>query len=62
LYFKLAHTTYNVQGYSRKGAALALLNRHEEAMMAYMEGLNHDSTNEQLREGIRQSKQHLSGK
>ncbi|CAF2685686.1 unnamed protein product [Rotaria sp. Silwood2] len=39
---------YNFQGYSRKGAALLLLKRYEEAINTYEEGLTIDSTNETL--------------
>ncbi|CAF3971402.1 unnamed protein product, partial [Rotaria sp. Silwood2] len=37
-----------VKGYSRKGAALLLLKRYEEAINTYEEGLTIDSTNETL--------------
>ena len=36
------------KGYSRKGAALEYLNRHQEAMQAYMAGLQHDKDNASL--------------
>jgi hypothetical protein len=37
------------------------MKRHEEAMMAYMEGLDHDPTNQQLKDAIKECKSHLSG-
>ncbi|OQV11929.1 Stress-induced-phosphoprotein 1 [Hypsibius exemplaris] len=40
------------KGYSRKGAALAYLKRHEEAVQAYEEGLKHDPGNQQLKDGL----------
>ncbi|OWA54542.1 Stress-induced-phosphoprotein 1 [Hypsibius exemplaris] len=40
------------KGYSRKGAALAYLKRHEDAVQAYEEGLKHDPGNQQLKDGL----------
>ncbi|XP_078483981.1 stress-induced-phosphoprotein 1 [Ciona intestinalis] len=49
------------KGYSRKGSALAFLKRHEEAKMAYEEGLKYDSQNEQLKKGVEQCEKELTG-
>ncbi|KAG8201055.1 hypothetical protein JTE90_002730 [Oedothorax gibbosus] len=43
-----------VKGYSRKGAALAYLKKHDDALNAYAEGLKLDPNNEQLKEGIKE--------
>lgn len=48
------------KGYSRKGAALAYLGRDSEALKAYEEGLRHDPSNEQLKEGLNEVKSKLS--
>lgn len=37
------------------------MNRHNEAVMAYMEALNFDPTNEQIKKAIRESKEQLTG-
>ena len=52
---------FTSQGYSRKGAALSLLHRYEEAQMAFAEGLEIDPENEQLKEGIKMARSHLTG-
>lgn len=46
----------NVQGYSRKGSALAYLGKTDEAIEAYEEGLRQDPSNAQLAEGLREVK------
>lgn len=45
---------FYLQGYSRKGAALAYLKNHDEALAAYAEGLKLDPNNEQLKEGVKE--------
>lgn len=45
-----------IQGYSRKGSALAYLDRVDEAIEAYEEGLRQDPTNAQLAEGLKEVK------
>lgn len=40
------------KGYSRKGAALELLSRYDEALKTYEEGLKYDANNEQLKEAL----------
>ncbi|BES87703.1 STI1 [Nesidiocoris tenuis] len=49
------------KGYSRKGSALAYLGRHKEAIQAYEEGLKHDPTNVQLKEGLEEVKAQMEG-
>ncbi|CAH1791703.1 unnamed protein product [Owenia fusiformis] len=49
------------KGYSRLGAALGFLNRHEEALEAYEEGLKHDPNNAQLKDGKKEAKDKLVG-
>ena len=49
------------KGYSRKGAALELLERYDEAVRTYEEGLKLDPTNEQLKEALKNCKQNLEG-
>lgn len=48
-----------MQGYSRKGAALELLDRFEEAKNVYEEGLKFDSANAQLVESLNKVKEKL---
>ena len=48
-----------MQGYIRKGQALASLGHHEQAMMAYFDGLQMDPSNEQLKKVIREAKSNL---
>ena len=40
------------QGYSRKGAALTYLGRLREARATYQQGLEVDSNNQQLKDGL----------
>jgi stress-induced-phosphoprotein 1 len=47
------------KGYSRKGAALELLERHEDALKTYEEGLKHDANNDQLKEALTNCKNNL---
>lgn len=37
------------------------MDRHNEAVMAYMEALNYDPKNEQIKKAIRESKEQLTG-
>lgn len=48
------------KGYSRKGAALHYLGRHEEAIDAYEAGLKYDPNNAQLKEGIKEVRQSIA--
>lgn len=48
------------KGYSRKGAALELLERFEEAAKVYEEGLQYDSSNVQLRDSLGKVKERLN--
>ncbi|XP_066281121.1 stress-induced-phosphoprotein 1-like isoform X2 [Branchiostoma lanceolatum] len=50
-----------VKGFSRKGTALSFLGRHEEAKMAYEEGLKLDPENQQLKDGVKDAQAHLTG-
>lgn len=47
------------KGYSRKGAALELLEKYDEALITYKEGLKIDPSNAQLNEAIANCKDHL---
>nr|CAD7454303.1 unnamed protein product [Timema tahoe] len=48
-----------VEGYSRKGSALAYLGRIEESVSAYEAGLRHEPDNAQLKEGLEEVKSQL---
>ncbi|CAH2325159.1 stress-induced-phospho 1 [Pelobates cultripes] len=48
------------KGYSRKAAALEFLNRFEEAKKTYQEGLQHEPTNPQLKEGLQNMEARLA--
>ncbi|OCT81719.1 hypothetical protein XELAEV_18024227mg [Xenopus laevis] len=48
------------KGYSRKAAALEFLNRFEEAKKTYEEGLRHEPTNAQLKEGLQNMEARLA--
>ena len=50
------------QGYMRKGHALQGMKRYEEAMMAFLEGLDIEPNNQAIKQGIDECKAHLSGK
>lgn len=47
------------KGYSRKGAALELLNRQEEAIKTYEQGLKHDPSNQLLIDALKNCKDNL---
>jgi stress-induced-phosphoprotein 1 len=47
------------KGYSRKGAALELLQRFDDAIVTYEAGLKHDPNNEQLKEALTNCKDNL---
>lgn len=49
------------KGYSRKGAALSYQNKHEDAMMVYLEGLDKCPDNQQLKDAMKEAKSHISG-
>lgn len=48
------------KGYSRKGAALELLENYEDAVKVYEEGLKFDAQNEQLKDALKNCREHLS--
>lgn len=47
------------KGYSRKGAALELLGRNDDAIKAYEEGLKYDPSNDQLKDALKNCKDNL---
>ena len=47
------------KGYSRKGAALELLNRQEEALKTYEQGLKYDPNNQLLMDALKNCKDNL---
>lgn len=47
------------KGYSRKGTALLYLQRNQQASEAFQSGLTHDPNNQQLKEGLTESKRRL---
>ena len=49
-----------LQGFSRLGAALAFLDRHDEAISAYKKGLEIDPANATLRSGLQESRSALA--
>ncbi|MBN3288857.1 STIP1 protein, partial [Polyodon spathula] len=50
------------KGYSRKAAALEFLGRFEEAKTTYQEGLKHEPSNQQLKEGLQNMEARLAEK
>ncbi|XP_035267388.1 stress-induced-phosphoprotein 1 isoform X2 [Anguilla anguilla] len=50
------------KGYSRKAAALEFLKRFEEAKVTYQEGLKHEPSNQQLKEGLQNMEARLAEK
>uniref|UniRef100_A0AAR2JTV3 Stress-induced-phosphoprotein 1 n=1 Tax=Pygocentrus nattereri TaxID=42514 RepID=A0AAR2JTV3_PYGNA len=50
------------KGYSRKAAALEFLGRLEEAKATYQEGLRHEPSNQQLKEGLQNIEARLAEK
>lgn len=44
-----------VQGYSRKGAALSFLGRHNEAIDTFKAGLELDPSNPSLKDGLQEA-------
>ncbi|KAJ8405181.1 hypothetical protein AAFF_G00321720 [Aldrovandia affinis] len=50
------------KGYSRKAAALEFLKRFEEAKATYQEGLKHEPSNQQLKEGLQNMEARLAEK
>lgn len=49
------------QGYSRKGTALLYLNNNQTALQTFQNGLALDPNNQQLKEGLAESKRRVSG-
>lgn len=47
------------KGYSRKGTALELLEKYDEAVKTYEEGLTYDANNEQLKDALKNCKDQL---
>lgn len=49
-----------VKGYARKGAVQFFVKEYDDAMTTYSEGLKHDPTNEELRDGLRRCQEQIS--
>ena len=56
------HVLITSQGWLRKGVALGLMEKWEEATMAFLEGVSIDPTNETIRGALKEAKSHLTGK
>lgn len=55
------HLLRSAKGYSRKAAALEFLGRLEDAKTTYQEGLRHEPSNQQLKEGLQNIEARLAG-
>lgn len=65
--FRLIEITHNnlpsflpLKGYSRKGTALLYLQRNQAALETFQKGLALDANNQQLKEGLAESKRRVS--